>query len=176
MGAQDVRSGIIIRMLAWGGASGAVLGALFPSLAVTLIQLLKMLFGTDASEANATMLSIWAGVGCIFGLVIGSIAGLVLGLMMGVVLATLTYRFFNPTTDIRRYRLAIEITCIVMGGSSSLLLVLVSGLPQYGASGWGAEWSWLVWGVAPMLIATTATWWAGRHVAAWVGATVSETG
>jgi len=166
----DVRLGIISRMVAWGGASGMMLGALYPSLAVLLIQLLKTLFGSDANEANVNMLSIWAGVGCVAGLLVGGIVGLVLGLFIGVVLAILTYRVFNPTHDVRRYQRAIEITCVVIGGLTALLLVLISGLPQYGATGWGAEWSWVVWGVTPTLLATAAIWWAGRRVAAWVGA------
>ena len=176
MKAQHVSLGIISRMLAWGGASGAVLGALYPLLAVILIQLLTVLSGGDANAANVTMFSIWVGVGCIAGLIIGGIAGLVLGVITGVVLATLTYRVFSPTADVRRYRNAIEMTCIVVGGSAALLLVLASGLPQYGANGWGAEWSLFVWGATPTFIATIATWWAGRHVAAWVGATASKTG
>lgn len=122
------------------------------------------------------MLSIWVGVGCIVGLIIGGIAGPVLGFITGVVLATLTYRVFSPTADIHYYRKAIEITCILVGGAAALLLVLASGLPQYGANGWGAEWSWFVWGVTPTFIVTIATWWAGHHVAAWVGATASKTG
>ncbi|HEX9989413.1 MAG TPA: hypothetical protein VGE45_13175 [Chloroflexia bacterium] len=176
MKAQQVSIGIITRMIAWGGASGAVLGALFPLLAVILIQLLKVLFGGDASSANVSMLSTWVGVGCMVGLAIGGIAGLLLGLLTGVVLAALTYKVFNPTPDLRRYSNAVQITCIVVGGPAALLLVLAGGLPQYGANGWGAEWSWFVWGVTPTVIATIATWWAGRHVAAWVGATASKTG
>lgn len=176
MKTQHLSSGILSRMVAWGGALGAVLGALYPLIVVLLIQLLKVLFGSDASEANVTMLSIWVEVGCIVGLIIGGIAGIVLGFITGVVLATLTYRVFNPTADVRRYRKAIEVTCIVVGGPAALLLVLVSGLPQYGSNGWGEEWSWFIWGVTPTLMATVATWWAGRHVAAWVGATASKTG
>ena len=171
MNAQHIRLGIIARMLTWGGASGAVLGAFYPLLVVILIQVLKVLFGSDASEANVTMLSIWVGVGSIAGLILGGIAGLLLGFITGVVLATLTYTVFTPSADIGRYQGAMEITCIVVGGSAALLLILVSGLPQYGARGWGAEWSSVVWGVTPVFIATAATWWAGRHVAAWVGAT-----
>ncbi len=169
MTAQHVRLGIISRMVTWGGASGMVLGALYPLLIVLLIQLLKVLSGEDANAANVTMLSIWVGVGCFAGLITGGIAGLVLGFITGILLATLTFRVFSPIANIHRYRRAIELTCIVVGGSAALLVVLVSGLPQYGAVGWGAEWSWFVWGVTPTFIATTATWWAGRRVAAWVG-------
>lgn len=175
MKAQDVRSGMILRMLAWGGVSGAVLGALYPLLAVILIQLLKILFGSDADSANVTMLGIWVGVGFIAGFIIGGNAGLMLGLITGIVLATLTYTVFNPTSDMHRYRKAIEITCLVVGGAVALLFVFASGLSQYFAIGWGAEWSWLVWGVTPTLIATVAIWWAGRQVATWVGATAPAT-
>lgn len=174
MEARRVRFGIILRMLAWGGASGMVLGALYPLLAVMLIQLLKVLAGSDANEANETMLSIWVVVGCIAGLILGGIAGLFLGLITGTVLAVLTFWVFSPTADIGHYRTAVEITCVVVGALAALLLVLGSGLPQYGANGWGAEWSAVVWGATPTLIATIATWWAGRHVAAWVGATSSK--
>jgi hypothetical protein len=175
MKAQHVRLGIIKRMLAWGGASGAVLGALYPLFAVILIQLLKILFSADASSANVTMLGIWVEVGFIAGLIVGGIAGLLLGFITGVVLAALTPRVLDPTADMRRLRKVIAITCIVVGGPAALLLVLASGLPQYFANGWGAEWSWFVGGVTPTLIATIATWWAGRHVAVWVGATATAT-
>jgi hypothetical protein len=99
METRNIRLGIVLRMIAWGVASGAVLGALFPLLMVILIQLLKMLFGGDANEANGTMLSIFVGVGCIAGFIIGGCAGLVLGFIVGVVLATLTHRVLDPTVN-----------------------------------------------------------------------------
>lgn len=164
MEAQHISSGIILRMIAWGVASGAVLGTLFP--------LFVILTSGDGNATNTSMLGTFVILGCFAGFVMGGIAGLIIGFITGVVLATMTYRVFNPTTDIRRYRRVIEITCIVVGGSAALLLVLASGLYR----GLGGEWSWLVWGVTPTLIATTATWWAGRHVAAWVVETTSNAG
>lgn len=172
MEAQNVRLDIIWRMAAWGGAEGMLLGALYPLLAVILIQLLKVLFGNDAGSANEPMLVIWVGVASVVGLVVGGVTGLLLGGFMGVVLALLTYWVLNPSTDIRRYLRIIEITCIGVGGLAALLLVLISGLPQYGASGWGAEWSWAVWGLTPTLIATAAIWWAGHSIALRVSTTL----
>lgn len=164
--------GIVSRMLAWGAASGAVLGGLFPFVAVLLIQLLKLLFGTDAGSANWTMLNIWMGVGFFAGWALGGIAGLILGLFVGTVLAVLTYKFFNPVADFRRYRIVVQLVCLLVGAPAALLLDLLSGLPRW--DGWGAEWAWLVWGLTPTLIATTAIWLAGRYSANWVVATVSR--
>jgi hypothetical protein len=168
--------GIVTRMLAWGAASGAVLGALFPFLAVLLIQVLKMSFGTDAGTANWTMLNVWMGVGCVAGLALGGIAGSVLGLFMGLVLTAFTYKVVKPVSDIHRYSVAVQLVCIVVGGAAALLVDLISGLPRWGANGWGAEWSWLVWGVAPAVVATLAIWWAGRHVANWAATIAPKSG
>jgi hypothetical protein len=172
---RQLAFGIIWRMGARGAASGALLGALFPLLAVLLIQLLKVLFSGDADTANTSMLSTFALVGALLGFVLGGVAGIVLGLITGVALAAVTWWAFRPLVGVgRRYRMAAEITCLVFGGAGALLLVLTSGLSEYGSRGWGAEWGWLVWGVVPTLVATIAAWWAGRRVATWVVSTASE--
>jgi len=154
---------------------GVWLWALYPLLAVILIQLLKLLFGTDAGSAQFSMLSVFVMVGFMAGGAVGCFTGIILGLIVGGVLAMVTYRILLPTKDVRRYRYTMEVICIVVGGPAALLLVLASGLPQFGANGWGAEWSWLVWGVVPTLIASIGIWWAGHHVADWAGATATAT-
>lgn len=172
--------GIIWRMVGWGAGLGALLGAIFPLGAAVFIQLLAILSG-GGDTPDEPMLGIWVGVeiwialAFLMGFGIGGIAGIVLGLVTGIVLAIMTCRAFTPILDFHRYRRATEITSILVGGTAALLLAVVSGLPQYVGRGWGGEWGWLVWAVAPALIATIATWWASRRVTNWAGATASKT-
>ncbi|HVG00953.1 MAG TPA: hypothetical protein VND68_14025 [Chloroflexia bacterium] len=178
MEAKQLGLGIIWRMVGWGAGLGALLGSLFPLLAALLIQLLTVITGNTQNEPIIGMwagASTWVLVGFLVGFGAGGVAGILLGFITGVVLAIMTYRAFTPILDFHRYRRAMEITSIVAGGTAALLLAVGSGLPQYMGKGWGGEWGWLVWAVVPVLIATIATWWAGRRVTNWAGATASKT-
>lgn len=159
-----------------GAILGASLGALYPLVAVTVTQLLILLSGGDAGAANISMLGIWVLMGTIAGFVIGGIAGIVLGFLTGVAQALVTRWAFTPIEDFHSYRLTIDLASIVAGATGALLLLLASDLPHYFGRGWGREWSWLVWGVLPVVIATAATWWAAHRVTNRLGATTSKAG
>jgi hypothetical protein len=180
MEAKQLCLGIIWRMVGWGAGLGALLGAIFPLIAAVFIQLLTLLPG-DGDTPDEPMLGMWVGVefwialAFLLGFGLGGVAGIALGFITGVVLAILTYRAFAPSLDFNRYRRAMEITSILVGGAAALLLAVSSGLPQYVGRGWGGEWGWLVWAVVPASIATIATWWAGRRVTNWASATASKT-
>jgi hypothetical protein len=176
MKAQQASLRIIWHMVRWGVVLGALLGALFPFLAAILTQSLMILSGGDAGATSASMFSAWVVVGCGVGFAAGGISGIFIGVITGVVLAVMTYWAFRPIIDFRRYRHATEITSIVVGGAGALLLVVISGLLRSIGSGWGGEWGWFVWGVFPVLIATAATWWAGRRLSNYVSAPAPETG
>lgn len=164
MEAQQMSLRIAWRMVRWGAVLGTLLGALYPLFAILLTLLLIVLSGGDTGAANGTMLNIWVGVGFWVGFTLGGIAGIILGFLTGVVLAMVTYSVFTPIVDFHSYRRTMEIMSLLVGGIAALLLVIASGLPQYGSRGWGGEWGWLVWGVVPIFVATMAAWWAGRRV------------
>ena len=113
--------------------------------------------------------------GAAFGLLLGASAGLALALVDGLVLGVLTRLLHHPLTDEARCR---KVAGTISGATGLLSLFAAWAstgfdpttfvVPVFSPSFFSRAWLDLVFiAFIPMLVATTAMWWAGRKVGGW---------
>jgi hypothetical protein len=142
----DLAWGIIVRMTAWGGAGGTVVGCVYGFLLI--------------SFAGNSSLSL---VGACVGFLLGGTVGLAAGLVDGLVLAALMH--FIPRSTINRiqYRVIIYGVCMFVTTLGAVL-----GFSSFAASLAGTTLGWMLYILIPTLLAVVIAWKASAEVVTWV--------
>jgi hypothetical protein len=169
------------RVVVWGMAGGAVLGAIYGPLSLVLITILDALgLGPDAPDRVPGIISnmpLWLFLGLSVGAMLGGLNGLLVGIVDGLALSIIAAFVLRSRVEGRRYRITLAVTSAAIGGLCAFLFFMWAGppIPTYEGNvqvGWlqkGLSLEWLRWVLLPALIAAGYGWWLGNRVAQWVG-------
>jgi hypothetical protein len=169
------------RVVVWGMAGGAVLGAIYGPLSLVLITVLDIFgLGPDAPDRVPGIISnmpLWLFLGLSVGAMLGGLNGLLVGIVDGLALSIIAAFVLRSRVEGRRYRTTLAITSAAIGGLCAFLFFMWAGppIPSYQGNvrlGWlqiGLSAEWFLWVVLPALIAIGYGWWLGNKAALWAG-------